>query len=98
MPIIVQFTFADGTTQLERIPAQVWRKDEKHVTKVFMTDKAATAIQLDPLKETADINTSNNSWPTIDEPSKVALYKMNGGNRRNPASTVPNPMQNAQKK
>ncbi len=98
MPIIVQFTFADGTTQLERIPAQVWRKDEKHVTKVFMTDKPATSIQLDPFKETADINTSNNSWPTVDEPSKVALYKMNGGNRRNPTSTVPNPMQNAQKK
>jgi hypothetical protein len=98
MPIIVQFTFADGSTQVEKIPAQVWRKDEKHVTKVFMTDKAATAIQLDPLKETADIDVSNNSWPVSDEPSKVALFKMNGGNRRNPTATVPNPMQNATQK
>ncbi len=98
MPIIVQFTFEDGTTQTERIAAQIWRKDEKHVTKVFMTDKPATAIKLDPMRETADIDESNNNWPKIDEPSKVALYKMNGGNRRNPAASAPNPMQNAQKK
>ena len=98
MPIIVQFVFEDGTSQMEKIPAQIWRKDEKHVTKVFMTDKPAASIRLDPMRETADIDESNNSWPKVDEPSKVALYKMNGGNRRNPAAAIPNPMQNAQKK
>jgi hypothetical protein len=98
MPIIVQFVFEDGTSQVERIPAQIWRKDEKHVTKVFMTDKPAVSIKLDPMRETADIDEANNSWPKVDEPSRVALFKMNGGYRRNPAAAVPNPMQNAQKK
>ena len=92
MPIIVQFTFEDGTSEIERIPAQIWRKNENKVTKVFLTHKKATAILLDPLKETADINTSNNSWPKLDEPSKFQLFKAGNFNRRNPGSAA-NPMQ-----
>lgn len=92
MPIIVQFTFEDGTSEIERIPAQIWRKNENKVTKVFLTHKKATAILLDPLKETADINTSNNSWPKVDEPSKFQLFKAGNFNRRNPGSAA-NPMQ-----
>jgi hypothetical protein len=98
MPIIVQFTFEDGTTQTEKVAAQIWRKNEKNVTKVFITDKPATSIVLDPMKETADIDISNNSWPKLAAPSKVALYKIAADNRRNPEALVPNPMQNAQKK
>jgi len=92
MPIIVQFTFEDGTSEIERIPAQIWRKNENKVTKVFLTHKKATSILLDPLKETADINTSNNSWPKVDEPSKFQLFKAGNFNRRNPGSAA-NPMQ-----
>jgi hypothetical protein len=92
MPIIVQFNFEDGTSEIERIPAQIWRKNENKVTKVFITHKKATSIQLDPFKETADINTSNNSWPKFDEPSKFQIYKAGNVNRRNPGSGV-NPMQ-----
>ncbi len=94
MPIIVEFTFADGTKQLERIPAQIWRKNENKVVKVFMTNKAATSIKLDPMKETADINEANNTWGDLTaEPSKFALFKANGANRRNPANPTKNPMQ-----
>lgn len=96
MPIIVQFTFEDGTTEIERIPAQIWRKNENKVTKVFLTHKKATSILLDPLKETADINTDNNSWPKVEEPSKFQLFKANNFNRRNPAGVV-NPMQKLNK-
>ncbi|MGK4422323.1 hypothetical protein ACSLVQ_29155, partial [Klebsiella pneumoniae] len=56
MHIIVRFSFADGTYQDERIPAQVWRLNENKVTKVFMTAKEAVNIKLDPMKETADID------------------------------------------
>jgi len=92
MPIILKFTFEDGTSEIERIPAQIWRKNENKVTKVFLTHKKVTNILLDPLKETADINTSNNSWPRIDEPTRFQLYKAGNVNRRNPGSGV-NPMQ-----
>ncbi len=92
MPIIVRFNFEDGTYQDERIPAQIWRKNENKVVKVFMTQKKATSIKLDPMRETADIDETNNSWPKVDEPTKFQLFKAGTTNRRNPA-TGANPMQ-----
>ena len=93
MPIIIEFTFEDGTKQTEKIPAQVWRKNENKVVKTFMTTKKAVAIQLDPMKETADIDTNNNSWPKVnDEPSKFGIYKAKAGAARGQSTGV-NPMQ-----
>jgi hypothetical protein len=94
MPIILEFTFADGSKQTERIPAQIWRKNENKVTKVFMTTQKAVKIQLDPLRETADINESNNTWPAIDEPSKFSIFKAGAARGRGQSSGM-NPMQNA---
>ena len=100
MPIIVEFTFADGTKEVERIPAQIWRKNENKVSKVFMTKQKAVSIKLDPMRETADINEKNNLWPAGEwtEPSKFALFKAGAGNRRNPGGTGKNPMQAAAEK
>lgn len=76
MPVIVEFTFEDGTTAIERIPAQIWRKNEKNMSKVFVTTKMATAIKIDPMKETADIDEKNNVWGnTNTEPSKFSIFK-----------------------
>ncbi len=96
MPVIVEFTFEDGTKEVERIPAQVWRLNENHITKLFATRKKATNIKLDPLKETADINEGNNNWPANGEPSKFAIFKARGGARGQ--SQGINPMQNAASK
>ena len=79
MPIIVEWTYKDGTKEIDRIPAQIWRKNENKVTKTFMKDKEVASIMLDPYRETADINTSNNSWPSITEPSKFQLFKSGQG-------------------
>ena len=63
MPIIIEWTFTDGTKQIDRIPVYVWRKNENKVTKTFLKDKEVASIKLDPMRETADINEKNNSWP-----------------------------------
>jgi len=75
MPIIVEWTFKDGTKEVDRIPAQVWRLNEQKVKKFFMKDKEVASIKLDPMRETADINESNNTWGTMPEPSKFSLFK-----------------------
>jgi hypothetical protein len=101
MPIIVELTLEDSTKILEKIPAQIWRKNEQKVTKVFATPKKAIKIVLDPMKETADIDEKNNVWPKnneVQEPSRFALYKASGGNRRNPGGAGKNPMQAAMDK
>ncbi len=92
MPIIVEFTYEDGTTETEKIPAQIWRKNENRVTKVFITNKRATSIKLDPMRETADVDEKNNSWPRLDdEPSKFSIFKARQVSRGQ--STGMNPMQ-----
>ena len=79
MPIIVEWTFKDGSKEIDRVPVQVWRKNENKVTKTFMKDKEVASILLDPMRETADINTANNGWPVKVEPSKFQLFKGGGG-------------------
>lgn len=97
MPIIVEWTFKDGTKEVDRIPAQVWRLNEQKVTKFFMKDKEVASIKLDPMRETADINESNNTWGTIPEPSKFTLFKQKQDAIRGQSQGM-NPMQKANEK
>ena len=96
MPIIVEFTYTDGTKDIDRIPAQIWRKNENSVTKVYVKNKEVKSIRLDPMRETADINESNNTWGTIAEPSKFQLFKLKQNARGQ--STGITPMQKAKEK
>ena len=75
MPIILEWTFKDGTKEIEKIPAQVWRKNEKQLVKVFFKEKEVAGIKLDPMIETADIDESNNNWPVKEMPTKFEIYK-----------------------
>jgi len=92
MPIIIEWTFKDGTKQIDRIGVNVWRKNEMKVTKTFLKDQQVVSIKLDPLRETADINEANNVWPLVQEPSKFKLFKSRGNQPRGSVSGV-NPMQ-----
>ena len=93
MPIIIEWTFKDGSKEVDRIPVQVWRKNENKVVKTFLKNKEVVSIKLDPMRETADINTDNNTWPAITSPSKFQLFKNGGGNRPRGAAGGGNPMQ-----
>jgi Peptidase family M1 domain len=88
MPLIVEFVFADGSKQVERIPAEIWKMDSKTVNKVFSFAKEVTAVHLDPFLETADVDVSNNNWPPVLQPSRFQIYK----NREQVES---NPMRNS---
>ena len=92
MPIIVQFTFKDSTTFIDRIPAQIWRLNEKHVSKFYALDKEVAYIKLDPFRETCDIDETNNYWGKLPEPSKFALFKQKSGVGRGQSAGI-NPMQ-----
>jgi hypothetical protein len=98
MPIILEWTYADGTKEIEKIPAQVWRKNEKGLTKVFLKNKEVTSVVLDPMRETADIDESNNKWPSVPQASKFTVFKQQGGGPFGVQPGVKNPMQNAQEK
>ena len=91
MPIIIEWAFKDGTTEIQRIPAQIWRKNEQAITKAFIKDKEVQSIRLDPMRETADINESNNMWPLRQIPTRFELFKSK--NTTHGGSTGGNAMQ-----
>lgn len=76
MPIIVEFEYEDGTKERKQYPAQIWRKNDTEVTKVFPSSKAITKITVDPDEQTADVDTSNNSWPKNKE-TEFSKFKNN---------------------
>ncbi|WP_417468203.1 M1 family metallopeptidase [Maricaulis sp.] len=75
MPIILEFTFADGGTEIVRIPAEVWRYDPRHVTWTYLTSREVVSVELDPLQETADSDRSDNYFPSRIEPTRLELYR-----------------------
>lgn len=95
MPVIVEFTYKDGTKEIDRIPAQIWRHNELKTSKFYVKNKEVASILVDPLRETADIDTSNNSWGGKAKESKFKVYKMKAGGAVRGQSVGKNPMQAA---
>ncbi len=75
MPVIIEWTFKDGSKEVDRIPAEIWRTNENTVTKVFVKDKEVVNIVLDPFKETTDINSADNVFPKRATESKFDQFK-----------------------
>jgi hypothetical protein len=75
MPIILQLEFEDGSIELQRYPAEIWKQNHKHVSKLIITDKALKSLSLDPYWETADVDVTNNYWPKKIIQSRFKLYQ-----------------------
>jgi hypothetical protein len=75
MPLIVEYSYADGSKELVTYPAEVWRKNDKEVSKILSLQKELTNVVVDPKLETADIDTTNNSWPAKEEKSEFDSFK-----------------------
>ena len=93
MPLIVEFEYEDGSQEIRRIPAEIWKMSEPTVTKVFVTDRPAAQITLDPFLETADVDMDDNYWPPRPQPTRFELFKSSG--RRGGGGE--NPMQRARR-
>ncbi|NMH60701.1 M1 family metallopeptidase [Alteromonas sp. MYP5] len=77
MPIILELTFADESTQMMRIPAEIWRRTPDAVSKLIITDKdkELVSVTVDPRWETADVDVQNNHYPRRIVPSRIEAYK-----------------------
>lgn len=98
MPVIVEWTFTDGTKEVDRIPVTIWRLNENKVSKVFIKNKEVKSILLDPMRETADVDEANGKWPVKEMPSKFQLFKANAGMNGPGAPRGGGPAQNAMQK
>lgn len=80
MPVIIEWTYKDGTKEIEKIPAEIWRLNEQVATKTFVKDKEVVNIVLDPKGETADVSLEDNVFPRKEEASQFDKFKKSGGN------------------
>src|SRR5690606_27471991 len=77
MPVIIEWRYKDGTSELEKLPAESWRLNEKRITTVFIKDKEVTQMMIDPNKETADINIEDNTFPKPKPPTRFDHFRRN---------------------
>ncbi|TYZ10062.1 M1 family metallopeptidase [Hymenobacter lutimineralis] len=84
MPVVVQMTYEDGKQEVVNIPAEIWRKNNAQVTKVFITEKPVVSFVLDPFLETADTDLSNNAYPNRTAPSRFELFEQQQRQQQNP--------------
>ena len=75
MPLIVEYTYEDGSKELINYPVQIWRKNDKEVKVIVPTNKEIKSVQVDPKEETADVNTENNLWPRKEADSEFDKFK-----------------------
>lgn len=75
MPVILEMTFEDGSTEELRIPAEIWRRNNEQVSKLIITTKTLRSLTLDPHLETADVDLENNHFPRQVIKSRFQLFK-----------------------
>ena len=74
-PLPLKITFENGEVEELMVPAEIWRRNSKNVTKLITRKKRIASVELDPHHQTADANYSNNSFPPTLRRSRIELYK-----------------------
>lgn len=78
-PLVIEWTYKDGSKEIERIPAEIWRKNENQVTKLFVKDKEVDSVVFDPFKQLADVDIENNVFPNKNKrDSRFDKFKKDG--------------------
>jgi len=82
-PLIIELQYTNGEKEVKRIPAEIWRKNNKTVSKLLITEKPVIQFSLDPYQETADINRNNNFYPAKTVETQFQLFKEKERKRSN---------------
>ena len=75
MPVVIKVTYDDESTENIRLPAQIWRRNPDEVSKMLVTKRKITKIEIDPYRETADVDIENNYYPRRIRENKFRLSK-----------------------
>ena len=86
MPLPLEIHRADGSMEEVLLPVEIWKQDPEVATRMFIGDSAVTRVLLDPRREIADADRTNNMYPPEVMAGRFGL---------NPGSDRSNPMQAA---
>ncbi|GAA3585041.1 M1 family metallopeptidase [Snuella lapsa] len=75
MPVTIAWHYTDGSTEIDKLPAEVWRRNEYEIKKTFVKEKEVSKVSLDPNFEFADTDTTNNTFPKTESVSEFDTFK-----------------------
>ncbi len=62
VPVLLEITFEDGTSERITLPVEIWQRGDEW-NHLYETDKRVKSIEIDPDKILPDINIANDKWP-----------------------------------
>ena len=74
-PLPLTLTKDDGRVQDLMLPAEIWRRNAKSVTKLIVSDSPIASIELDKAHQTADADYGNNAYPASIAAARLELSK-----------------------
>ncbi|TWO32074.1 hypothetical protein E1J38_009580 [Seonamhaeicola sediminis] len=77
MPVTIEWVFTDGTKAIDKLQAQIWRRNEYIVTQTFVKYKKVETVSLDPNFEFPDSDVFNNTFPKLERASEFEKFKNN---------------------
>lgn len=75
MPVSIEWIFTDGTSEIDTLPSDIWRRNEYEIQKTFIKEKEVRQVNLDPNFEFADTDMKNNSFPKANTKSNFENFK-----------------------
>jgi len=75
MPILMEIGYEDQSSEVIKLPAEIWRYNSATVNRMLISEKRIIQIAIDPTLETADVNIENNYYPRRIIPSRIEIYK-----------------------
>ena len=73
LPLIIEYE--DASKRNLVLPAEIWRRNAKRITRMMIDSKPIARIRLDVDHQTADADFANNVFPPEITQSRFALYK-----------------------
>jgi len=74
-PLKLTIKLERGETQNVQLPVEIWRRNAKQVTKLWISEKKISSIALDEAHDTPDANRDNNHFPRKISRGRIELYK-----------------------
>ncbi len=68
MPLHFEVVYEDGTKETIKLPADIWRNNEKEFVYGFFSNKVVTQVTVDPAEAFVDVNRANNVWKAAPKP------------------------------
>ncbi len=75
MPVTIEWIFKDGSSEIDKLPTEIWRLNEYEIKKTFVKEKEVSQVNLDPNFEFADTDESNNTFPKQEQESNFDQFK-----------------------